>query len=108
MGRKAADGNRRFQRELRAMMFGFGDSSAPLTQSVQLMEDMVTDYLQQLLHKASEACEHRQRLQRRGADSTNAPKVREKDLLFVLRKDHRRLRRVQELLEVYEDQKEAR
>ena len=35
-------------------------------------------------------------------------RVRERDLLFVLRRDKRKLERVRELLEVWEEQKEAR
>ena len=41
----------------------------------------------------------------RGSTST---RVKERDLLFVLRKDRKRLDRVLSLLEVYEEQKEAR
>ena len=96
----AAEGGR-FEKELRSMMYGYGDSSSPLPESVQLMEDLVTDYLQQVLQQAQCACEERQRAAkaRVGTDV----KVRERDLLFVLRKDPRRHRRVQELLEVYRE-----
>ena len=41
----------------------------------------------------------------RGSTST---RIKEKDLLFVLRKDRKRLDRVLSQLEVYEEQKEAR
>ena len=47
--------SRRFQRELQSMMYGFGDAAAPLPQSVSLMEDLVVDYLQRVLHRASRA-----------------------------------------------------
>lgn len=100
-----AGGGHKFQRELRAMMFGFGDDANPLPQSVALVEDLVVDYLQRVLHSAADACEERSRYTRRGGE---APRVKERDLLFVLRKDKRRLQRAQELLEVYEEQKEAR
>jgi len=101
---KAAAG-RKFQRELRTMMFGFGDDANPLPQSVALVEDLVVDYLQRVLHGAADACEERNRHTKRGVE---APRVKERDVLFVLRKDKRRLQRAQELLEVYEEQKDAK
>lgn len=96
---------RKFQRELRAMMFGFGDDPHPLPQTTALAEDLVVDYLERVLHQAAGAAAERSRHVRRGAE---VPRVKERDLLFVLRKDKRRLQRAQELLEVYEEQKEAR
>ena len=103
MRKKVGNEGRRFEKELRSMMYGFGDSSQSLPQSVHLMEDMVVDYLQQMLQQAHTACEDRQRsLRRAGAEA----KVKERDLLFVVRKDPRRHRRVQELLEVYQANKE--
>jgi len=87
------------------MMYGFGDSCCPLPQSVELMEDYMSDYVQQMLQQAYFACEERQRSNRMriGAEI----KVKERDLLFALRRDPRRHRRVQELLEVHKEQKDA-
>ena len=58
----------------------------------------------QVLRKASGAAEARQRATRGSSTS----RVKEQDLLFVLRKDRKRLHRVLELLEVFEEQKQAR
>ena len=91
-----------FEKELRAMMYGFGDVPRPQPESVQLLEDMLMDYLQLFLQQANAACEERNR------GSSSAPKIRERDLLFVLRKDPRRHARVQELLEAYEIVKNTR
>lgn len=87
------------------MMYGFGDSSCPNTQSVHLMEDLVVDYLQLVLQQACRACE--ERLSGTKMKSGAELKVKERDLLFVLRKDLRRYRRVQLLLEIFKEQKEA-
>lgn len=95
---------RRFQRELRSMMFGFGDDRQPQEESVQLLEDMTVDYIQRLLQKAQETCEYRTR----GAKKAGEAKVRDRDLLFVLRKERRRHERVVELLEVWKEVKAAR
>ena len=69
------------------------------------MEDLVIDYVQQVLQQAYTACEERQRGPKMKAGAE--VKVKERDLLFVLRKDPRRYRRVQELLEVFREQKES-
>lgn len=103
-GRAASEGRRRFQRELRSMMYGFGDDRQPQAQTVQLMEDMVVDYVQKLLQQATAASEARQR----GARRAGEVRVRDRDLLFALRKDPRRYERVQELLEVWKEVKAAR
>jgi transcription initiation factor TFIID subunit 13 len=89
----------RFEKELRSMMYGFGDDVQTLPQSLHLMEDLVVDYLQQVLQQAHAVSEERQRGVRRAGSEA---KVKERDLLFVLRKDPRRHRRVQELLDIYQ------
>jgi transcription initiation factor TFIID subunit 13 len=100
----AASSSRRFQRELRSMMFGFGDDRHPQTETVELLEDMVIDYVRQLLQKAQEVSEHREL----GSKKAGKAKVRDRDLLFVLRKDRRRYERAVELLEVWKEVKAAR
>ena len=92
----------KFQREIRAMMYGFGEDLHPLPQSVALAEDMAVDYLQQVLRRASDAAAERQR------GGGGAARVRERDLLFAVRKDAKRVARLQELLDVHEEQKAAR
>lgn len=96
--------SRRFQKDLPQMLYGFGDVRTPLPQTVQVMEDLVVDYVTQILRKASAAAEERARSTRSGGTS----RIKERDLLFVLRKDRKRLHRVLELLEVFEEQKQAR
>ena len=81
----------KFQREIRAMMYGFGDDLHPLPQSVALVEDMAVDYLHQVLRRASDAAAERQR------GGGGAARVQERDLLFAVRKDAKRVARLQEL-----------
>ena len=85
------------------MLYGFGDVRTPLPQTVQVTEDLVVDYVTQILRKASAAAEERVRSTRGGSS-----RIKECDLLFVLRKDRKRLSRVLELLEAFEEQKQAR
>ncbi|ELR14637.1 transcription initiation factor tfiid subunit 13, putative [Acanthamoeba castellanii str. Neff] len=43
---------RMFTRELQAMMYGFGDVSNPLPESIDLLEDMVVEYVVEMTQKA--------------------------------------------------------
>jgi transcription initiation factor TFIID subunit 13 len=103
-GRKAPEG--RFQRELRQMMYGFGDDREPLTESVQLMEELVVDYVHSVLNQAQQAAEQRQRGSSHGGAGT--ARVKERDLIFALRRDRRRQERIEELLEVWKEVKAVR
>lgn len=97
---------RRFQREIRSMMYGFGDDKQPVKRSVELLEELAVDYVYQLLHRAQSAAEHRHKGVRSGGGG--AARVQERDLIFALRKDARRQQRVEELLEVWKEVKAAR
>ena len=93
--------SRRFHKDLPPMMYGFGDARAPLPQTVQMMEELVVDYITDILRQAAAAAEQRS-WATCGSTSTQ---IAERDLLFLLRKDRKRLDRVLSLLDVYEEQK---
>lgn len=100
--RKAApDSGHRFQTQIRQMMYGFGDSRKPVAASVRLMEDIIFDYLHQVVHRACIASEERQRSS--GKASSGEVRLKEKDLLFVLRKEPQKRERVQEILDLLHD-----
>ena len=44
-GATASGRKRIFSKELRCMMFGFGDDQNPYTESVDLLEDLVIEYI---------------------------------------------------------------
>jgi len=44
-GATASGRKRLFSKELRCMMFGFGDDQNPYTESVDLLEDLVIEYI---------------------------------------------------------------
>lgn len=46
---------RQFSRELRLMMYGFGDVSQPLDESVDVMEELVVNYITELVSCAAKA-----------------------------------------------------
>ncbi|KAL0480398.1 transcription initiation factor TFIID subunit 13 [Acrasis kona] len=86
---------RLFTRELRLMMYGFGDSENPLSETVDLMDDLVTEYITDMTCKAMRVANKRGKLQT-------------EDLVFLIRKDRKKFARVEELLRMNEEIKRAR
>ncbi|MCO5578097.1 hypothetical protein L7F22_031935 [Adiantum nelumboides] len=84
-----------FTRELRIMMYGFGDDPDPIPETVSLVEDILIDYITEMVHKAQDIAS------RRG-------KLTTEDLMFLVRKDARKFARVKELLAMNEELKRAR
>lgn len=84
-----------FGKELRIMMYGFGDDPDPLPETVDLVEDIVVEYIADMVHKSQAVA------LRRG-------KLSIEDILFCVRKDPRKFTRVRELLAMSEELKRAR
>ncbi|KNA26049.1 hypothetical protein SOVF_001150 [Spinacia oleracea] len=84
-----------FQKDLQHMMYGYGDDINPLPESVALMEDIVVEYVTDLVHKAQDVGSKRGRLLT-------------EDFLFIIRKDLPKLNRATELLAMNEELKQAR
>lgn len=85
---------RLFSKELRCMMYGFGDDKNPYTESVDLLEDLVIEFITEMTHKAME-------IGRTG-------RVQVEDIIFLVRKDPRKYARVKDLLTMNEELKKAR
>lgn len=85
---------RLFSKELRCMMYGFGDDQNPYTESVDLLEDLVIEFITETTHKAMEI--------------GRAGRVQVEDIVFLVRKDPRRYARVKDLLTMNEELKKAR
>ncbi|GLT33187.1 hypothetical protein SLA2020_077940 [Shorea laevis] len=84
-----------FQKDLQHMMYGFGDDSNPLPESVSLVEDIVVEYVTDLAHKAQEI-------------GAKRGKLSVEDFLYLIRKDLPKLNRCTELLSMQEELKQAR
>ncbi|KAL2323696.1 hypothetical protein Fmac_028075 [Flemingia macrophylla] len=94
-----------FQKEFQHMMYGFGDDpnvslkfyppTSPLPESVSLMEDIVVEYVTELVHKAQDIGSQR-------------GKLSVEDFLYLVRKDLPKLNRYTELLSMNEELKQAR
>ncbi|XP_030615780.1 transcription initiation factor TFIID subunit 13 [Delphinapterus leucas] len=53
-GAEGGQGKRKrlFSKELRCMMYGFGDDQNPYTESVDILEDLVIEFITEMTHKA--------------------------------------------------------
>ncbi|XP_038076970.1 transcription initiation factor TFIID subunit 13-like isoform X2 [Patiria miniata] len=85
---------RMFSKELRCMMYGFGDDQNPYTETVDLLEDLVLDFITDTTLKAMEV--------------GRPGRVQVEDIIFLIRKDSRKLSRVKDLLMMNEELKKAR
>ncbi|KAF7727160.1 Transcription initiation factor TFIID subunit 13 [Apophysomyces ossiformis] len=84
-----------FAKDLKLLMYGFGDVQNPAADSIAVMDDLVIDYIMEMCQKASKVAENR-------------GKVRVEDFKFALRKDRKKLARVEELLFMSEDIRRAK
>ncbi|RIA92060.1 transcription factor TFIID complex subunit Taf13, partial [Glomus cerebriforme] len=83
-----------FTKDLRLLMYGFGDEPDPAPDTVNVMEELVNDYITEMCLKASKVAKDR--------------KVTVDDFKFILRNDPKKLARVEELLFMEKDIKTAR
>ncbi|KAI0985086.1 hypothetical protein GJ496_011655 [Pomphorhynchus laevis] len=83
-----------FTKELRCMMYGFGDDKNPFDESVDFLEDIVIEYMTNTALRA--------------AAVRQGPRIQPEDLLFTLRYDERKYSRTLELLSMNEELKRAR
>lgn len=73
-------------------MYGFGDVSTPLEESIAVVEELAIQYMRDLATKA---------LETRDNSSTRKEYIRTSDVLFVVRKDRKKLWRGGEALAFY-------
>ncbi len=78
-----------FKSELRNMMYGFGDSSTPRADTLDLMEEMLLLYLESVISETT-----------RIANTYRREKPDITDIKFLIRKDRRKLQRVRYLLDM--------
>ncbi|KAF9433649.1 hypothetical protein BGZ76_009169 [Entomortierella beljakovae] len=85
-----------FGKELKQLMYGFGDVPNPANDAVGVMEDMVIEYLTDTCMQAAVIADKR------------GGKVNVEDFKFVLRNDAKKRSRVEELLYMNEDIRRAK
>ena len=81
-------------REIKFMMYGFGDDPCPYTQSTALIEDIVLNYINEIALKA--------------LNMGKKGKIAVEDILFLIRHDPKKHGRVKELLISNDEIKKAR
>ncbi|KAJ1687657.1 hypothetical protein LUZ63_019047 [Rhynchospora breviuscula] len=84
-----------FQKDLQHMMYGFGDDANPLPETVALVEDIVVEYITDLVYKAQNV-------------GSKRGKLLTEDFLYLIRKDLPKFNRCKELLSMNEELKQAR
>ncbi|OQD84744.1 hypothetical protein PENANT_c012G03340 [Penicillium antarcticum] len=97
-------GQMNFPAELRLLLLAYGDpsphpsfSSEPLPETVRVLDEIVTDFVLEVCHGAAQVAHHARR-----------QKIKVEDFRFALRRDPNKLGRVQELLRMERELKEAR
>lgn len=108
-----------FIKDLKAMMYAFGDVENPCDDTAALLEDMLLDYLAWLISEA-QLVHAKQAMASLGTPNNalsgavqmnptpSNVRLRSEDLLHVLRHDEKKFARVQELLYMNEVVKKAR
>lgn len=89
---------------MRAFLSGHGDRDAhpycpqgPLQETVRVLDEVVTDYILEMCHEAASVANYARR-----------QKVKVEDFRFALRRDSHKLGRVQQLLQMDRELKDAR
>ena len=83
-----------FTNELKGIMYGFGDVENPDHETVELLQEYVIEYLQNIAYAAY------RRNKRKGSNELSL-----RDLLYVLKKDKKRYYRIKNLIHFYENAK---
>lgn len=83
-----------YGKELRCIMYGFGDDKNPYTESVEVLEELTLKYIKETTRKAM--------------DIKKTSKITVDDIMYLIRKDKRKCARVKELLTMNEELKRSR
>lgn len=84
--------------DLKQLMYGFGDSKAPLEESVELLDEFVQEFILNLAEKA---------LKRSRRRESNSNEIKVEDLLYFLQPDNKKSMRVAKIIQTYQICKET-
>ncbi|KAK9815347.1 hypothetical protein WJX72_002114 [[Myrmecia] bisecta] len=95
---KTAVKNKRglFSKDLRLMMYGHGDDANSYQETVDLVEDIVVDWITAITQKAMEQAAY------------SGGKVTPAEIIYMVRKDPKKFQRARELLKLNEEIKQAK
>ncbi|KJH49275.1 transcription initiation factor IID, subunit [Dictyocaulus viviparus] len=83
-----------FRKELRSMLYGFGDDKVPYDKTLETLEAIVLDYIKEL-------CE-------RALNVGKPDRIALEDIHYLIRRDPKKFARVKDLLSMSEELKKAR
>lgn len=95
-------------------MYGFGDDQNPYTESVDIIEDLVIEFITEMTHKYRFKSSVLQLYRTikwvffRAMEIGRTGRVQVEDIVFLVRKDARKYARVKDLLTMNEELKRAR
>ena len=93
-----------FLKDVYAMMIGFGDDEAPSMETVEFVEDALVSYSVEILKAALDLSKQRGRI--RSTGKPTGPPTAE-DIVTVVRKDPRKVKRIEELMIMQQEIKVA-
>ena len=82
---------------MRALLYAFGDDQDPLPETIRVLDEIVTDFIIETCHQAA-----------RSASYSRRQKIKVDDFKFAIRNDEALLGRVQDLLGMDKELKEAK
>ncbi|VDK61710.1 unnamed protein product [Onchocerca ochengi] len=83
-----------FRKEFRTMIYGFGDDKVPYDKTLELLETIVTNYIQHMCQRA--------------VQMGKPGKLTLEDIHYLIRRDAKKFGRVKDLLSMSEELKKAR
>uniref|UniRef100_A0A914WK15 Transcription initiation factor TFIID subunit 13 n=1 Tax=Plectus sambesii TaxID=2011161 RepID=A0A914WK15_9BILA len=83
-----------FRRELRSMVYGFGDDKVPYAETIEILDEIVVEYVRLIIMRAM--------------DVGKSGKVTLEDIHYLIRRDVKKYGRVKDLLSMSEELKKAR
>ncbi|XP_055258423.1 transcription initiation factor TFIID subunit 13-like [Moschus berezovskii] len=95
-GAEGGQGKRKrlFSKELRCMTYGFGDDQNPYTESADILEELVIEFIHEMTPKAM--------------STERQSGVKVEDIVFLIQKDPKKFARVKDLLTMNEELKRNR
>uniref|UniRef100_A0A914Y6G2 Transcription initiation factor TFIID subunit 13 n=1 Tax=Panagrolaimus superbus TaxID=310955 RepID=A0A914Y6G2_9BILA len=88
------DKNQQIRRELKNMLYGFGDVKEPMEETIEELYEVVMEFINAVCYKAASLNGHK--------------KVTLDEIHFLIRRDMKKFTRVAELLSMSEELKKAR
>jgi len=83
-----------FYKELRCMMYGFGDDKVPYTETVELLEEVVVEFVRNFIIRSIEI--------------GKTGKLQLEDVWYLIRRDPKKYAKVKDLLTMNEELRRAR